>query len=128
MVRISIGLYNFTSAIMALSLSQLQIPHQEVSCNPPREETDVSESNEQPTTPAVFTKFPDLPPELRLKIWNLMLPGSRVVHLRFEEPGRIFLSPSLPVTLQINRESRKLLSLGLIGLFNIVAKYLRYRT
>jgi hypothetical protein len=37
------------------------------------------------TAPTDFTLVPELPPELRLKIWGLAIPNQRVVHIR---PGR----------------------------------------
>jgi hypothetical protein len=76
--------------------------------------------------------FPRLPPEIRIKIWNLSLPGPRIVEVRCGSdtisnkcpngPGLISLvslfgdgteggagcrsSAPLPVTLHVNRESR----------------------
>ncbi|PMD36902.1 hypothetical protein L207DRAFT_569047 [Hyaloscypha variabilis F] len=85
------------------------------------------------TPPTTFPLFTLLPPELRLKIWHLTLPAPRLVPLRYQSSTAPFTpstpkshrgctSPALiPITLQINHESRSLalqhysLSFGLPG-------------
>jgi hypothetical protein len=67
-----------------------------------------------------FTLFPELPLEVRLRIWRDAFPGPRFVHLGplpidFEEPfpreyninySRVKYFGSPPITLRINPESR----------------------
>jgi hypothetical protein len=48
--------------------------------------------------PATRTRFDDLPPELRQKIWSLILPGPRLVTVNHFSKA--------PLALHINRESR----------------------
>ncbi|KAE9378781.1 hypothetical protein N431DRAFT_327530 [Stipitochalara longipes BDJ] len=91
----------------------------------------------QPQTTSVpastFPLFTLLPPELRLKIWHLTLPAPRLVSLHYQsstapitsstpKSHRGCTSPApIPITLQINHESRTLalqhytLSFGLPG-------------
>jgi hypothetical protein len=57
-----------------------------------------------------FILFPQLPVELRLKIWKLSLPGPRVVLLKQDSfpPTKSFRSPAeIPVALAVCRESRQ---------------------
>jgi hypothetical protein len=57
-----------------------------------------------------FVLFPQLPVELRLKIWRLSLPGPRVVLLKQDSfpPTKSFSSPAeIPVALAVCRESRQ---------------------
>lgn len=71
-----------------------------------------------------FTVFPNLPPEMRLRIWAAMCPGPRVVkikslagvplnseyHLDFDfyadETKGIKTSRKVPIVMRINHESR----------------------
>jgi 2EXR family len=55
-----------------------------------------------------FTLFPELPPELRLIIWKMSIPGPRIVEVRCENPSwNCFNNQSvLPGSFSANRESR----------------------
>ncbi|KAE9379350.1 hypothetical protein N431DRAFT_308550, partial [Stipitochalara longipes BDJ] len=56
-----------------------------------------------------FTCFPNLPKELQLDIWELTLPGPRVVKLRYSGQGEEVKSISrarIPVALHVCRNSR----------------------
>lgn len=71
-------------------------------------------------TPMSFTLFSALPTELRLKVWDLSLPGRRIVAVTYtcapasgshgtphEQQKRGCTSPTpIPGTLHVNRESR----------------------
>jgi hypothetical protein len=58
-----------------------------------------------------FTKFPKLPPELRLRIWSHSLPDPRIVtieqSLTRAKDYRISCQNRVPGTLLVNRESRE---------------------
>ncbi|KAE9376071.1 hypothetical protein N431DRAFT_464128 [Stipitochalara longipes BDJ] len=57
-----------------------------------------------------FTRFPDLPPEIRHQIWRYMLPGPRVVHIvgsSRPNGGQCFVDATdNPLLLRICQESR----------------------
>src|SRR6187402_1059733 len=64
------------------------------------------------TPPAItstsFTRFPDLPTELRLKIWGFAWQAQRVVELQYCIVDRQFFSfQHLPAVLHTSRESRE---------------------
>lgn len=62
--------------------------------------------------PETFTKFPDLPPEIRREIWKYLLPGPRVIHIMGSprtNGGQCFVNTTeTPKLLHICQESRVL--------------------
>jgi hypothetical protein len=64
-----------------------------------------------PTTrkPTTFHSFRFLAPEIRIKIWEYLLPGPRLVEVTFDLTRNIFLEWSEPVSIhlvQVNEEAR----------------------
>jgi hypothetical protein len=56
---------------------------------------------------ASFSLFKKLPPELPLKIWELNLPGTRVVEVHYDvRMGKFWTTNPSPANLQVCRESR----------------------
>ncbi|KAL2069093.1 hypothetical protein VTL71DRAFT_15431 [Oculimacula yallundae] len=64
-----------------------------------------SVSASSPPLPLIFTPFPRLPIELRLKIWRLSI-TPRIVQISWSRPKRQCLSPDIPTLLQVSREAR----------------------
>ncbi|KAE8443731.1 hypothetical protein EG329_001411 [Mollisiaceae sp. DMI_Dod_QoI] len=65
----------------------------------------------RPANPYMVSFFPlfsSLPPEIRLSIWVLNLPGARLVSVHYTvETGEFYTTTISPVNLRICRESRK---------------------
>jgi 2EXR family len=80
----------------------------------PDPEQELSPQNLRPKL-ETFTCFPELPFELRSKIWRFTFPGRRIIDLtlatqhivRFRTRGRP-ADPKLPVALHVNQESRSI--------------------
>jgi hypothetical protein len=62
----------------------------------------------QDTTSNQFTLFPELPTEIRIKIWKAFRRPGRVMCLYYTQRARDLQTnlPRNPVGLQVNRESR----------------------
>jgi hypothetical protein len=63
--------------------------------------------------PLTFTKFPDLPPEIRLMIWECLLPDRRVVQIDQNYPAGTLITRKLiredrPLLLSVCKEARLL--------------------
>jgi hypothetical protein len=69
-------------------------------------------SRSEITAATEFTLFPELPPELRLKIWELAIPNQRVVQLQGYKPsdslplGVITSREGVPAMMSVSREAR----------------------
>jgi hypothetical protein len=80
----------------------------------PTSRFDMSELSPKPpnheSKPQVFTKFPDLPPEIRQEIWKYLLPGSRIIHIKMcarADGGQCFADMTEnPLLLRVCQESR----------------------
>lgn len=59
-----------------------------------------------PTIPTTFEQFPNLPLEIRLKIYNLMI-QPRTVHLTWNADLHRCISKDVPIIMQISHESRE---------------------
>ncbi|TAQ84224.1 hypothetical protein B7494_g7453 [Chlorociboria aeruginascens] len=53
-----------------------------------------------------FSYFPELPAEIRLRIWKFLFPGPRLVRIKLQSKGCSSAAP-LPITLHICQESRE---------------------
>ncbi|KUJ20320.1 uncharacterized protein LY89DRAFT_682078 [Mollisia scopiformis] len=63
---------------------------------------------EAPTPQSMFTKFPELPIELRLQIWGLASQVTRALELEYCRADRqFFVSQHVPSVLHTNSESRE---------------------
>jgi hypothetical protein len=73
-----------------------------------------------------FTLFPKLLAELRLEIWKLVLPDSRIISLVFRgkssTSNRLLLSEPAPTLLHVNVESRALAMESYTPLFSSIMK------
>lgn len=84
-----------------LRLLQLELPDYE------------QELSSQNLIPDTFTCFPRMPTEIRQMVWVIALPGRRLINLvphshdgGYRQSIRDKRDPKLPITLQVNRESR----------------------
>lgn len=66
------------------------------------------ETTPSPVAAQTFTLFPNLPTEIKRKIYRHMMPGPRSVHLTFRKHNTNFLKSStpIPVLLHLNRDAR----------------------
>lgn len=69
--------------------------------------TAVTTATRRRTAAKNFKHFPKLPLEIRRMIWNLALPGSRVIEVLWSEKSKKFYTDALqPVILQVSLEVR----------------------
>jgi hypothetical protein len=74
--------------------------------------TSPASSSSQDSKPETFTRFPDLPPEIRREIWKYLLPGPRIIHIMGSHRtngGQCFVDTvEIPTLLHTCQESRSL--------------------